>query len=140
MTYQENQNIPRPHAGHGQGPAGAGLSDLLTAVQHVASNINNLAQVLLQIMGQTTSGATALTGAAPILVKQGPGRIAQVSITSETGSPTTGQIIDGNSVAATGPVIYTIPAAVGLYQVNLPFSLGLVVVPGAGNTVTVSYS
>jgi hypothetical protein len=138
MTFQENQNLPRSHPGHGQGPAGASLSDLLTAVQHVASNIAQLGQTLLQINGTQT--ATGLTGAAAILLKQGPGRVVKVSLPSETGGPVTGSIIDANTATATGPVIYTITGAVGLYEVNLPFSLGLVVIPGAGNNVTVSFS
>lgn len=138
MTFQENQNIPRTHPGHGQGPAGASLSDLLTAVQHVASNIANLAQTILQVNG--TSTATGLGGSAGVLLKQGPGRIAQVSVTAEVGNTVPGAIIDANNASATGPVIYTIPGVVGLYTVNLPFTLGLVVVPGQGNSIVVSYS
>ena len=138
MTFQENRNIPSAHAGHGQGPAGASLSDLLTAVQHVASNIAQLAQTILQVNGTAT--ATAITGTNGVLLKQGPGRVASVSITAETGGTVTGSIIDANNAAATGPVIYTINGVVGLYTVNLPFTYGLVVIPGAGNTVTVSFS
>lgn len=138
MTYQENRNIPSTHPGHGQGPAGASLSDLLTAVKNVASNIAQLGQIILQVNGVST--ATALAGTNGALVKQGSGRIAQVSVTAETGSPAVGAIIDANNASATGPVIFTIPGVVGVYTVNLPFTYGLVVIPGAGNTVTVSYS
>lgn len=136
MTFQENRNIPASHPGHGQGPAGSSLSDLLTAVKNVAVNISNLGQTLLQISG--TTGAGGLTGTT--LVKTGPGRIVKVAVISETGTGPAGQIIDANNATATGPVIYSIPGAVGLYEVNLPFTLGLLVVPSAGDVVSVSYS
>jgi hypothetical protein len=137
MSFQDNRNIPTAHPGHGQGPAGAGLSDLLTAVQHVASNIAALGQTLLAIKG--TSTAPALTGAK--LVKTGPGRIAAISVTVVGNAPPpAGMIIDANQLAATGPVIAIIPETVGYVDVSMPFSLGLLVVPAPGMTVTVSYS
>lgn len=137
MTFQENRNIPTSHPGHGQGPAGASLSDLLTAVQHVASNIAQLGQTLLSLSGQQMAGG--ITGA-PILVKQGAGRVAKVAVISEVGTGPAAQLVDSINPAATGPVIYSVPGAVGLYEVNLPFSLGLVVIPTAGDVVSVSFS
>ena len=124
------------HPGHGQGPAGASLSDLLTAVKNVAVNIANLGQTILAISGTTM--ANAISG--PTLVKLGPGRLVKVAVISETGTGPAAQIIDGNGLGSTGPVIYSVPGAVGLYEVNLPFSLGLLVVPSAGDVVSVSYS
>jgi hypothetical protein len=130
-----NDNIPRPHPGHGSGPAGASLSDILTAVQHVASNIATAAERYMRAQGLGTGAALT----APAVLKQGAGRVCMVSVTA-TGSAT-GQIIDAAIPSATHPVIAIIPAAVGApYTVNLPFKFGLLVVPGAGMTVTVSYS
>lgn len=123
------------HPGHGSGPSGASLSDLLSAVQHVASNIANLAQRYMNALG--TGIGAGLT--APTVLKQGTGRIGSVSVTAESGSAT-GQIIDATLATATGPVLYVIPATVGLYTVNLPYQHGLLVVPGSGMTVSVSYS
>jgi hypothetical protein len=137
MTFQENRNIPSSHPGHGQGPAGASLSDLLTAVQHVASNIAQAAQTYLAVNGQQSrSGIAAASGS--LLLKQGPGRIAYVNVT--TVGTAAGTIVDGNSAAAVAPVLATIPMAVGSYFINLPFNLGLVVIPGAGMTLSVSFS
>jgi hypothetical protein len=135
MTFQENQNIPRPQAGRGQGPAGASLSDLLTAVQHVASNIAQAAQTYLAVNGQTSRSGIA--GAAQLL-KQGSGRVAYVNVTVTGTTP--GSLVDDNDQASTMPVLAVIPTAVGSYFVNMPFSLGLIVIPGAGQTLTVSYS
>lgn len=137
MTFQENQNIPRTHPGHGQGPAGASLSDLLTAVQHVASNIAQLGQTLLSLNGQQM--AAGITGA-PVVLKQGAGRVAKVAVISEIGTGPAAQLIDSINVAATGPVIFNVPGAVGLYDVNLPFSMGLVVIAAPSDVVSVSFS
>ncbi len=137
MTFQENQNIPRTHPGHGQGPAGASLSDLLTAVQHVASNIAQAAQTYLAVNGQQSrSGITAAGGS--VLLKQGSGRVAYVNVI--VAGTAAGSLVDSNSAAAVAPVLAAIPNVVGSYFVNLPYNLGLVVIPGAGQTVTVSFS
>lgn len=131
-----NSGGPNIHPGHGMGPAGASLSDILTAVKNVATNIANLGQLFLQVNGATTDGARALT--ATTLIKQGVGRVARVNVTSAPGS-TQGYLVDANNAQATGPVIFLIPGTVGSYVVNMPFSLGLLVEPG-GLTVTVAYS
>lgn len=137
MSFQENRNIPQAHPGHGQGPAGASLSDLLTAVQHVASNIAQAAQTYLSVNGQQSrSGIAAASGS--VLLKQGSGRAAYVNVTVAGTTP--GTLVDSNNVAATAPVLAVIPDAVGSYFINAPFNLGLVVIPGAGQTVSVSWS
>jgi hypothetical protein len=137
MTFQENQNIPRSHPGHGQGPAGASLSDLLTAVQHVASNIAQAAQTYLAVNGQQSRAGISATGGAQLL-KQGSGRVAYVNVI--VAGTTGGAVVDGNSTASTTPVLVVIPNTIGSFFVNLPFNLGLVIIPGAGQTLTVSFS
>lgn len=137
MSFQDNRNIPPAHPGHGQGPAGASLSDILTAIQHVASNIAQLGQMYLQVQGQQT--AAGLSGA-PVVVKQGAGRVAKVAVISEVGTGPAAQLVDANSVTATGPVIFNVPGAVGLYDVNLPFLSGLLVIPAGADVVSVSFS
>jgi hypothetical protein len=137
MTFQENQNIPRAHPGHGQGPAGASLSDLLTAVQHVASNIAQASQTYLAVNGQQSRSGMVDT-AGPQLLKQGAGRVAYVNVT--VAGTADGALVDSNSATATAPVLAVIPMAVGSYFVNLPYNLGLVVIPGAGMTLSASFS
>lgn len=137
MSFQENQNIPRAHPGFGQGPAGASLSDLLTAVQHVASNIAAAAQTYLAVNGQQSRAGIAAAGGAQLL-KQGSGRVAYVNVIVAGTAP--GEVVDGQSTAATTPVLAVIPNTVGSFFVNLPFNLGLVIIPGAGQTLTVSFS
>ena len=137
MTFQENRNIPQAHPGHGQGPAGASLSDILTAAQHIASNIAQAAQTYLAVNGQQSrSGIAAAAG--PQLLKQGSGRVAYVNVT--VAGTADGALVDGNSAAVVAPVLAVIPMAVGSYFINAPYNLGLVVIPGAGQTVTVTFS
>lgn len=112
----------------------AGLSDILTSAQNIASALSTLAQTFLNVQGsQNLAGIAAAT-----LVQSGPGRIAVVSVT--TAATATGAIYDANAASATTNLIYTIPKTVGVYIVNFPLSFGLVVAPGAGMTVSVSYS
>lgn len=128
--------LPAPrHPGQGVGPAGASLSDILTAVQHIASQIGVIGQRYMNAQGQSLASAIS----APKVCKSASGRLVQVSVTAESGSAT-GQIIDSAVLGDTAPVIFVIPAAVGIYTANLPFTLGLLVVPGSGMTVSVSYS
>jgi hypothetical protein len=134
MSFQENRNIPSAHPGHGQGPAGASTSDVLTALQHIASNIAQAAQTYLAVNGQQSQSGIA----APALLKQGPGRIAYINVTVAGTAP--GSLVDSNSPAGVAPVLAVIPDAVGAIFVNLPFNLGLVVIPGTGMTLSVSFS
>jgi hypothetical protein len=136
VTFQENQNIPRSHPGHGQGPAGASVSDVLTALQHIASNIAQAAQTYLDVNGQ--QARTGISSAT--LLKQGAGRVATVAVTAETGTAAAAVLVDSANANATAPVLAIIPAQTGIFVVNMPFSLGLVVIPGTGDTVSVSFS
>lgn len=112
----------------------ASLDDILTTQRNGVINLANLAQTWLQING--TQNAAAISAAA--LVKSGNGRIASVSVVS--GGSAAGYVYDVNNVASTANAIYTIPTTEGVYVVNFPFSNGLVVAPGTGQTVSVSFS
>ncbi len=112
----------------------ASLSDLLTTAQNIVTAINNAAQVYFNVNGvQSTADITAAT-----LVRVGAGRIAVVSVT--TAGSAVGHIYDANIASATTLPIYTIPTTAGVYVVNLPVTYGIVVAPGSGQHVTVSFS
>ena len=111
----------------------ASLSDLLTATKNIVSALNGAAQVYLTING--SSSRTAITTST--LVKTGAGRIANVSVIVGGAA---GAVYDANAVGATSGQIGTIPTTIGIYVWNIPFGTGLVVTPGAGQTVSVSYS
>ena len=112
----------------------AGLSDILTAAKNVVTAINGVAQSYLDVQGIRT--AQTLTAAT--LVSTMGGRVASVSIT--VAGSGTGAIYDCNFLASPTRQIFTIPNTVGIVVVNLPVTYGIVVVPGTGQTVSVSYS
>jgi hypothetical protein len=115
----------------------ASLDDMLTAVKNSVTAINNLSQTWLQINGQSI--ASNVSSAA--LVKTGAGRLCSVSVV--TPGSTEGKIYDTNSISSTSGVIYSVlhTVAIGTIQVvNLPFSNGLVIVPGTGQVLAVSYT
>lgn len=111
----------------------AALSDLLTSCQNVVQAINGLAQTYINVQGaQNVAAISAAT-----LIKSGPGRVAQIVVTTAGAA---GAVYDANQATATTNKIYTIPAAVGSYTVNMPTSYGIVVTPGAGQVVAIGYS
>lgn len=109
------------------------LSDLLTSCQNVVQAINGLAQTYINVQGaQNVAAISAAT-----LVKAGPGRVAQIVVTT---AGAVGAVYDANQSTATTNKIYTIPAVVGSYTVNMPTSYGIVVAPGAAQVVAIGYS
>jgi hypothetical protein len=112
----------------------ASLSDLLTTAKNIASAINGVAQTYVAVQGariQQNITATAV-------VNNAAGRLAVVTVT--TAGTTTGVIYDADATGVTTRPIYIIPNTVGVVFVNLPVVYGIVVVPGTGQAVTVSYS
>lgn len=117
---------------------GASLSDLLTAVKNLVIALNGATQAFNQVNGlSTTEGITAAT-----VVKASAGRVASVSVT--TGGSTAGMIYDSaNSTQQTKP-LWVIPQAASStgepYVVNLPADVGILIIPGTGQTVALSWS
>lgn len=111
----------------------ASLSDILTTAKNVVTAINGVSQTYLAVQGnQISSDITAAT-----LLKKGSGRVAMVSVIV---GGSNGYIYDAPVSAATSNPIYVIPNTIGVVFVNLPVVNGIVVAPGAGQTVSVSYS
>jgi hypothetical protein len=112
----------------------ASLSDLLTTAKNIASAINGVAQTYINVQGarirQNMTASTVVSNAA--------GRLAVVTVT--TAGSAVGTIYDSASTSITTRPIYTIPNTVGVVFVNLPVIYGIVVAPGTGQAVTVSYS
>lgn len=112
----------------------ASLSDILTTAKNIASAINGVAQTYVNVQGaQVRQNITALTA-----ISATKGRLAMVVVT--TAGTTVGTIYDSPSTSVTTRPIYTIPNTVGVVFVNLPVNYGIVVAPGSGQAVTVSYS
>jgi len=112
----------------------ASITDLLTAAKNIVTAINGAAQTYLNVNGTLTkNGITAAT-----VVNTGQGRIANVSVVAT--STTAGKIYDATVSSATTNPIGVIPATTGMFSWNIPYNNGIVVAPGSGQTVTISYS
>jgi hypothetical protein len=112
----------------------ASTSDILSAIKNIVSAINAETQAFMAVNGLVNASAI---GTATV-VKTSAGRIATVSVTLAGTSP--GTIYDGATLTAMTKPIGVIPNTTGVLKVNLPVSFGLLVVPGAGQVVTVGYS
>lgn len=117
------------------------ISDILTASKNLVTAVNGLGQTYLKVNGVVRS--VSATGVTPVLISSGQGRLASISVTASSGN-NTGMIYDLSSTDPAGIVIANslcfIDHLKGVTYVNLPYNNGLVVVPGTGMTVVVSYS
>jgi hypothetical protein len=112
----------------------ASLSDLLTTAKNIASAINGVAQTYVFVQGaQIRQNITAAT-----VVRAGQGRLATVSVT--TAGSVHGVIYDSADASITTRPIYHIDKVENVVFANLPVVYGILVVPGSGQAVTVSYS
>lgn len=110
------------------------LSDIFTVAKNIAVAINNAAQVYLKVQG--TNRSSTLTSTA--LVSSGQGRLASVSVI--VAGSTAGTIYDSNLTGSLTSSLAVIGNTLGVSVMNLPYNNGLVVVPGTGMTVVVTYS
>lgn len=111
----------------------ASLDDILTVSKNIVSSVNELGQTYLSVQGK----ACATNISTATLVSSSAGRVASISVLV---AGSAGTIYDSNNIANLNNKLCVIPAAVGIQFVNLPVGLGILVVPGSGQTVTVSYS
>lgn len=114
----------------------AGLDDILTAQKNGVTGINGVQQSNLR--GQGT--ATSSTVTASTLVIAGNGYL--VSYTVVVAGTVNGLIYNSASVAgisASNALCATDKTAVGVYKTGLAFTTGLVVAPGTGQSINVTY-
>lgn len=112
------------------------LTDLQTTAQLLVQAVNGLATTYRQVQGMGSLAAiSAIT-----MIKSGAGRVCSVSVT--TAGTSVGVVYDSALASSLVRPVYEIPEAVAAepYVVNIPVNYGIVVVPGAGQVVTVSYS
>lgn len=116
--------------------ADASLNDILSAIKNITQAINNLGQTLLKYQGNLTSAT--LSGSA-VLVVAGAGRLVSASVT--VGGSANGTINNSATVggAGAGNVLASIPDVIGIYPLGQQFTYGLVVTPGSGQSLNVTY-
>ena len=110
------------------------ISDILTAAKNIVTAINGLGQTYLQVSGSRVSRQIS----AATVVMVGQGRIARVVVT--TAGSAAGSIYDASISTATTQKIFVIANTLGVTEINIPVENGIVVAPGTGQVVTVSYS
>lgn len=119
----------------------ATLDDILTTQKNGVVAINNLNQTNAYLGGRVTSATIPATSGATLIVT-GSGRLINYSITVQGSA--SGVIYNAISTSTTTPanalVATTATQNVGVYTAGLHFSGGLVVVPGTGQSINVTYS
>lgn len=118
--------------------AGGSVSDILTTLKNLVVALNAATEAFNNVNGVSTKeGITA-----PVVIKSSAGRVASVSVIVAGSGP--GMIYDSVQTSITTAPLWVIPAAAATngepYFVNMPTDSGIVVVPGTGQTVTVSWS
>ena len=114
----------------------ASLSDILTAQKNGVVAINNVAQTTLRGLGTQTS----LTVTAATVVFTGAGYLVNFSVV--VAGSAAGTIYDFNSTTSppAADALCAVPATVGVVKTGQVFSTGLVIVPGTGQSINVTYS
>lgn len=108
--------------------------DSQSTFQNIAQSIYGLQQAYTNVNGaQNVADITT-----PTLVSSKGGRLCKVSIIVAGSS--NGAIYDNTDLSSTLRQIYVIPQTLGLVNVNWPVGYGIVVVPGTGQQVAVSWS
>jgi len=114
----------------------ASLDDILTAQKNGVVAINGLAQATTRSLGTQTS----VTVTAATLIYVGKGYLVNFSVV--VAGTTAGTISNTGAIStvAAANALCTTPATVGIVKVGQVFSTGLVVTPGTGQSVNVTYS
>ncbi len=110
------------------------LSDIFTVAKNIAVAINNAAQVYLKVQGTNRSSTLTATE----LISSGQGRLASISVI--VAGSTDGMIYDSSASGSLTSALAVVDNVIGITVANLPYNNGLVVVPGTGMTVVVTYS
>jgi uncharacterized hydantoinase/oxoprolinase family protein len=115
---------------------GASLDDILTTQKNGVQGINGLTHATQNLAGTVNSYEIS----ASTYLATNANWCAKVSVI--VAGSTTGMIYDASSVttAVTGVRLAVIPNTVGIYTINMPVNKGIVITPGTGMIVAVSYS
>jgi hypothetical protein len=114
----------------------ASLDDILTAQKNGVVAINNLSQGTFRGLGTQTS----VTVTAATVIYVGKGYLVNFSVVVAGSSAGTISNTGATGTVAAANALCAIPATVGIIKVGQAFSTGLVVTPGTGQSVNVTYS
>jgi hypothetical protein len=114
----------------------ASLSDILTTQKNGVVAINGISQATLRSLGVVTSQ----TVTAATVIFTGGGYMVNFSVV--VAGSTTGTIYDFNSTTSppATDALCVAPNTVGVFKTGQVFTSGIVVVPGTGQSINVTYS
>ena len=113
----------------------ASLDDILTAQKNGVVAINNLAQTTIRSLGTQTS----LTVTATTVIFTGAGYLVSFSVV--VAGSAAGKIYNANNTSpAASNALCVTPTTVGIYATGQVFTSGLVIEPGTGQSINVTYS
>lgn len=110
-------------------------ADILTSLQNAVQAVNTLSQTWITVAGAVTSPAYS----ADVVLTTKQGRVAYVSVIA---GGTSGFLHNCQTIAAATDAnkLMAIPSAPGTYLAMVNFNNGLLLRPGAGQLVCVTYS
>jgi hypothetical protein len=97
---------------------------------------NTLGTGVLRVQPETGYSST-LNMTAATQVKATAGRAYKISVVT---AGAVGQLCDTTTVCAAANVVMTVPAAVGVYEINWPFATGIRYEPGAAQVSAISWN
>ena len=114
----------------------ASLDDILTTQRNGVIAINNLSQSLLRSLGTNTSA----TVTSPTVIFFGKGYLVSFSVV--VAGSADGTIYDYNSVTSppAANALSAVPNVIGIYKAGQIFLNGLVISPGTGQSINITYS
>jgi hypothetical protein len=114
----------------------ANLDDILTATKNAVVALNTINSSINYFSGRITSSTTSSSAVAVT----GSGVLVNVSVV--TAGTTAGAINDANTTggATTANTLISIPNTIGVFTCGQHFTKGLVIVPGTGQYINVTYS
>lgn len=120
----------------------ANLDDVVTVQKNGVVAVNTLVQALeaFNNIYSNVVGESSFAGiSTDTLVLAGAGRVVTVCVIVAAAGGTVHDV-DTVGSADNSNAIYGIPNTIGAYTISFPVSTGIVVKPGAGSRVSVSYS
>lgn len=116
-----------------------GFNNIETALQNLNKNLSQLIQAMGNVTLNGTNAKTSNTVTTATLIYAGSGTLVNFAVTVAGSAAGTVNNSATTAGAAAGNVICATPATVGVIPVGSRFTNGLVVSPGTGQSVNVTY-
>lgn len=114
----------------------ASLDDILTTQKNGVVGVNGLNQTMRRAQGSNTSS----TVTAQTLVITGKGYLVNFSVVVAGTASGTINNSATTAVAAAGNALCATPTTIGVYPCGIVFTSGLVITPGTGQSINVTYT